>query len=189
MIERKRTLDTIKSASQVGNYDEVPVLAAEVDPQLHLSRNSVRQPFFLICEHDTVLAQMTGRAQLELRDSNVSWFPLVPGDNVYVPARTPHRVVPETESVQLRYKARRPGREAAAFYCERCGSELYVHTWDANRTLSQGEYLRATQHFNAEAAVRTCRCGQVHPPVDLAPFGWAQTAAFLEAQDHQNATD
>jgi 3-hydroxyanthranilate 3,4-dioxygenase len=184
MIERKRTLDGIKAARDAGNYDEVPVLMADVDPQLYLSRNSVAQPFHLICEKDTLFVQMSGTARLEMHGTNVKWFSLVPGDNVYVPAGTPHRVIPATESIQLRYKARHAGREAAAWYCETCGSELYVKTWESTATLSQAAYWDACDEFNAEISRRTClACAHIHEPVDLAPFNWIALATAIREQD------
>ena len=53
---RKRAFNIFQQAREAGPYDEYPVLPAEIDPQLHLSRNDRPQPFFLICERDTVLA-------------------------------------------------------------------------------------------------------------------------------------
>src|SRR6185312_11278829 len=95
-----------------------------IDPQLHLSRNRVKQPFFLICEQDTMLAQMSGEARVEFRAGPVRYFDMTVGDFVYVPAGTPHRIVPKTESVHLRYKAEKPGLEAVAWYSEATGRHL-----------------------------------------------------------------
>jgi hypothetical protein len=94
----------------------------------------------------------------------------------------PHRIVPETELVQLRYKAEHPGLEAVAWYCESCGAELARDVWDTAEELEQQGYLRATKAFNADASKRTCaRCGTVHPPVDLAPYNWEAVAGEIRA--------
>src|ERR1700756_1908813 len=104
-MRRKNRFETYKEAASRGNYDEMPMLELGIDPQLHLSRNSVAQPFFLICEQDTMLAQMAGEARVEFRAGPVRYFDMAVGDFVYVPAGTPHRILPKTESVHLRYKA------------------------------------------------------------------------------------
>jgi mannose-6-phosphate isomerase-like protein (cupin superfamily) len=180
MIARKRTLDVLKSAQEFGNYDEVPVLVAEADPQLHVSRNSVPQPFSLTCEKDSVLVQMTGEARVLFDLGNVRSFELEMGDHVYVPGGTPHRVVPKTEGVQVRYKAREPGLESASWYCSTCAEEVFVLTWDTAESLSQRAFADACRAFNSDPANRTCpACGCIAPPVDLTPFTWDRTAVAL----------
>jgi len=67
-------LHTFKAAHEVGNYEDVPVLPAEVDPQLYMSRNAVAQPFYLICGKDTVVVQMSGTADMYLKESSVCRF-------------------------------------------------------------------------------------------------------------------
>src|SRR4051812_24014843 len=104
-MARKRMLNTFKEAEAAGPYDEYPVLPADIDPQLHLSRNDRPQPFFLVCEKDTVLVQMAGRARVELRESSVLWWDVVPGDFLYIPGGTPHRILPDGVTVHYRYKA------------------------------------------------------------------------------------
>jgi 3-hydroxyanthranilate 3,4-dioxygenase len=94
-MKRKARFDTFKEAPSRGNYDEFPMLELGIDPQVHLSRNTVPQPFFLICEQDTVLAQLSGEARVEFRNSSVNFFRMVLGDYVYVPAGTPHRILPK----------------------------------------------------------------------------------------------
>jgi len=61
-MNRSRALSIFQEAKAAGSYDEYPVLPPDIDPQLHLSRNHRPQPFFLVCEHDCVLTQMSGRA-------------------------------------------------------------------------------------------------------------------------------
>lgn len=82
-------LHTFKAAQEVGNYEDVPVLPADVDPQLYMSRNAVAQPFYLICGKDTVVVQMSGTADMHLKESSVRRFHMAVGDHVYVPAGTP----------------------------------------------------------------------------------------------------
>jgi len=44
-MDRRRMLHAFKAAQEIGNYEEVPVLPAKVDPQLFMSRNSVHSLF------------------------------------------------------------------------------------------------------------------------------------------------
>ena len=143
-MRRKNRFETYKEAASRGNYDEFPMFERGVDPQLHLSRNSVPQPFFLICEQDTVIAQMSGTAKIEFRNSPANYFNLALGDFVYVPGGTPHRLVPQTESIHLRYKAEHAGLEAAAWY--KGADEVGRVTWDCAKELPQEGYLRACRN-------------------------------------------
>ena len=181
-MSRKRMLSTFREAQKRGPYDEYPVLPADVDPQLHLGKNDHQQPFFLICEKDTVIAQFTGEGMVEFRGSSVNFFSLEPGDNVYVPGGTPHRFSPKTESIQYRYKAAQPGLEGVAWYCEECASELVRVIWDTKAELPQEGYLRACEQFNGNQDQRTCPCGAVHPEIDLTPYNWHAVAAELRAE-------
>lgn len=183
-MKRRRMFQTFKAAVEAGNYTDLPELPATVDPQLHLSRNSVPQPFFLVCGKDTVVAQMSGEAVVHLKDSSVNRFNLVAGDHVYVPAGTPHRIIPLTESVQLRYKAPHAGMEGAAWFCEGCGAELARAEWDTEIVVSQRAYFQACEAFSADERLRVCRvCAVVHPPVELELFtAWNDIADGLEAE-------
>lgn len=181
-MARKRTLYTFKEVADRGAYDEYPVLPADIDPQLHLSHNDRDQPFFLICEKDCVLVQMTGASRIVFKDSSVNYQDAAPGDFVYVPARTPHRILPTRPSIHYRYKAMKPGFEAVAWYCEACGGRLSIEAWDANEELPQEGYLRACTAFNADATRRRCACGRDHPPIDLTPYRWAEVARELRAE-------
>lgn len=180
-MERRRMLHTFKTAREVGNYEEVPVLPAKVDPQLYLSRNSVPQPFYLICGKDTVVVQMAGTAEMYLKDSSVNRFTMAIGDHIYVPAGTPHRIVPSAESVQLRYKARAAGLEGLAWYCPGCDRELYRREWDTAETVSQSVYYEACLAFNSDETLRRCGgCGAQHPRIDMEPFAaWKPLAEQL----------
>ena len=90
-MKRKKSFSTFEEAPKRGPYDEYPMLPPGVDPQLCLSRNDAPQPFYLICEFDTVLLQMSGAGRLLLREAPVLYHRMEPGDFVYVPAGVPHR--------------------------------------------------------------------------------------------------
>jgi 3-hydroxyanthranilate 3,4-dioxygenase len=176
-------LNTFKTAAELGAYDEFPVLTPGIDPQVYLSRNDRPQPFYLICERDTLLVQQYGTARVHFIDSSVRWYDLRAGDVAYVPAGTPHRFMPLTESIVARYKAEHAGLEGVAWYCEGCERELDRVEWDTALELSQEAYQRACNTFSADEERRTCTtCGRVHPPVDTSPFRWPQIAAELRAQ-------
>lgn len=182
MLARKQMVQTFKEAQGIGPYDEVPVLPAGIDPQLHLSRNDHAQPFYLVCEKDTVLVTMSGRGLVRMKDSPVSVYKLKPGDFIYIPGGTPHQIVPDGETVTYRYKAEISGREATAWYCDDCGTRLAHMAWETSIELPQEGYLRMCQQFNANEALRTCsKCGRVHPTIDLAPYRWADIARALRS--------
>jgi hypothetical protein len=184
-MRQKRQYLTAREAPEAGPYDEFPTFPPGIDPQLCLSRNDRPQPFYLICEHDTVIVHMSGSGRVMFKGGPVNYHVLEPGDFVYVPARTPHRIVPATESVQYRFKPEHPGLEGLAWYCERCGSELWREVWDTARELPQEGYLRCCRRFNDEAALRTCKvCGDVHEAIDLAPYRWAEIAAQIRSGGH-----
>jgi 3-hydroxyanthranilate 3,4-dioxygenase len=179
-MDRKRMLNTFKAAAEVGAYDEFPVLAPGIDPQVYLSRNDRPQPFYLICEKDSLLVQVAGTGRLHMKYSPVLWEAMQPGDFVYVPAGTPHRYVPTTESVQTRYKADPAGLEGVAWFCEGCGTEIARDEWDTAECLSQDGYWQACQAFNTSLERRTCpSCSQVHPQLDLSGTRWQDIAAQL----------
>ena len=183
-MARKRMLFTFKEVAERGPYDEYPVLPVEVDPQLHLSRNDRDQPFYLSCSKDTVVVQMAGTGRVEFRDSSVNYFELTPGDFVYVPAGTHHRLHPDGENVTYRYRARNPGMESIVWYCEGCDDVLFSVDYDGEHVPVQTAYADACETFNTSTADRTCRsCAHVHPPLDLSAFRWREIAAELAADD------
>ena len=187
-MPRKRMLDTFDTAKELGPYDEYPVLSKGVDPQLHLSVNDRPQPFHLTCGKDCIIVQMSGSARLELRDSSVLYFDLVPGDYAYVPAGTPHRIMPAEPSIQYRYKAEEAGLEAVAFYCDGCGQILMKQVWDTAQELPQAGYLRAVATFNADERVRTCgTCGHRSPTVDLTGYRWREIVDELTETETEEA--
>lgn len=181
---RKNAFNLFREVGKLSSFDEFPMLRPEIDPQVHLSRNTVDQPFHLLCEKDTVLAQFSGRTRLVFRDGAVRYFDLDPGDYVYVPAGRAHRVLTLEAGAVLRYKAARPGAEAAVWYCETCGEELDRHVFDADAGPVQAGYQFAAERHNAEPERRFCAaCGAVHDPIDLSPFRWSAVAEALVADD------
>jgi len=172
---RKNKFNFLKEAERLESFDEFPMLKPEVDPQLHVSRNTVDQPFWLRCEKDCVIAQPVGASRIEFADGPVRWFDTEPGDFVYVPAGYAHRVRTVRGGVMLRYKAREIGGESVLWFCQGCGAELHRHDIDGGGPVQAG-YADACDAFNASDAPRTCDCGDVHPPVDLAPFRWRAVA-------------
>lgn len=179
--ERRHLVFLLQEGAKAGPYDERPVVPAKIDPQVTLSRNDRPQPFYLICEEQTVLATMTGRGAVAFHGASVRQLSLVAGDHVFVPARTPHRILPETPMIQLRFKARVPGREAVVWYCPRCDAEVWRHGFDASAVVSQRGWWDGVSQFNADPARRRCACGEEHPAVDVDGLHWADLAAELEA--------
>lgn len=186
-MPRKHMLDTYEVGKDAGPYDEYPVLVEGVDPQLHLSRNDRPQPFHLTCEKDCLLVLMSGKARVEMKDSSVLYFELVPGDYAYIPAGTPHRIVPAESSIMYRYKAEQAGLEAISFYCETCAQPLLRETWDTAEELPQAAYLRITSTFNADEALRRCDNGHVHPPIDLGDYRWQAIVEELSVKESESA--
>ncbi|MDB5409973.1 MAG: hypothetical protein JWL84_4885 [Rhodospirillales bacterium] len=177
-MARDIMFSTFAAAATAGPYDERPMLPESIDLQIHLSRNDRPQPFFLVCQYDSVIVVMSGEGRVQFKDAPVLWHSYVPGDFLYVPAGTPHRIVPATESIQYRYKLPESELEAVAWYCESCGAALCRDTWELSAETAQAGYLRACRVFNADAARRSCTvCGAVHPAIDLAPYRWAELAA------------
>src|SRR5262249_23285964 len=145
----------MREAKKLGPYAEMPMLPDDIQVQLHLSRNDRPQPFHSIFGDDTLLLLMSGGAEVEFRAASIERFALKPGACVYVPAGTPHRIVPADESVMLRYVPQPAGLEATAWFCDGCGAELYREVWDAAKTLSQDMYPAVAARFASDPAART----------------------------------
>ena len=181
-MPRKKTFQVLREAKKLGAYAEMPMLPEDIQVQIHLSRNDRSQPFHSIFGDDTLLLLMSGAAQLEFRATSVERFTMKPGDCIYVPAGTPHRIVPEEESVMLRYTPQPAGLEAVAWFCAGCGAELHREVWDAAATLSQDIYPAASARFAEDHAARTCKsCGAVHPAPEVSGFRWAEAAEEIRA--------
>ncbi len=183
-IRRKNAFNAFRETAKFQSYDEIPVLLSEIDPQLHVSRNSVDQPFYLICEKDSVIALLGGRARVDFPQGAVRFFDLELGDFVYVPGGTPHRISVSETGIQFRYKARNPGLEAAAWYCRDCNAEIDRYVWHCESQVPQRGYQLACERHNTESARRKCqRCGTEGPLLDLSAFRWSAVADALLRED------
>jgi 3-hydroxyanthranilate 3,4-dioxygenase len=180
---RKKTFQLWREAAKVGAYDEMPMLPDDKQVQVHLSRNDRPQPFYLICGKDTLISLMSGAATVEFKGTGIDHFALKPGSFVYVPAGTPHRIVPTETSITLRYKQMHAGLEGVAWYCDNCDAEIHRQVWDTAATLSQLKYDEISSHFAADASLRTCRnCGSTHPAPDLEGFRWSEVAHEIASE-------
>jgi 3-hydroxyanthranilate 3,4-dioxygenase len=180
---RRRSLNIVTDAQEYCPYDEIPLIPDKIDFQLCASRSAIPQPFFFCGTHDMLLAVLGGEGEVEFRHSSVLKSRVVLGDYLYVPARTPHRIVPDGELLTLRYKARSSGAEAAIWYCDRCGNELYRHEYDSDTQVPQLEWVIACDAYTSDVGLRTCtECKSVHDPVDLTQIRWSQVGDALEAE-------
>ena len=114
-----------------------------------------------------MIATLSGEGRVAFKDSRVIRHTHETGDFIYVPAGTPIRILPDSPSIQYRYKGAEAGLEGVAWYCEECGHEIYREVWDTAEEVSQAAYRRIPLEFNDRAPRRKCRgCGKVHPKVD-----------------------
>lgn len=173
-MARRRMLQAFQAAKEVGNYAEVPVMPVDVDPQITLSRNWEKQPFFIAFEEDTVIALMSGSATVRLRETNVNSWSMIPGDHVYVPAGTPHLLEPIEECVLIRYIGNEPAYRAAVFACDKCGEELHRLEWQQNLEVEAvAIYSEVARRFNDDSDLRTCAvCGTIAAEISLERLGW-----------------
>jgi 3-hydroxyanthranilate 3,4-dioxygenase len=180
-VDRKRMLQLFHEAQSAwGSFDDFPALPPGTDPMPHISRNTVSQPFYLVSDQDQVLINFAGEGELWLKGNEPERMALVAGDSVYLPAGIPSRVVTHTPSLQVRFKAETPGREAVVWYCPGCGNIVDWRSIDTGQQLPQEVYWEAIQAFNDDAARRTCRhCGTIHPRVDLGDIAWPAVAAAI----------
>jgi 3-hydroxyanthranilate 3,4-dioxygenase len=182
-LERKKTLNVFKDAQHAwGSYDDFPVGEPGTDPMPHVSRNRVRQAFYLVSEADQVLIQLAGEGEISFKEIEPAKLLLFPGDTVYIPAGVPSRLTPYGENVQVRLKAEPAVAEAVAWYCESC-DEL-VHAVSIAAGLPHQAYWQAVQEFNQDVQLRTCRhCAALHPVIELGDIAWPAVAAALRAMD------
>lgn len=181
---RKNAFNLFRESEKLSSFDEFPMLRPEVDPQLHLSRNAVDQPFHLSFQKDTVIGQFSGRSRVEFTDGPIRFFDLGPGDFSYVPAGATHRVKTVKPGVMARYKANDPGKETVYFFCDHCGNELDHFELDASQAPAQQGYQAACEKFNQASESHDCAgCGSTHAPVDMAPFRWQSIVEKLQESD------
>lgn len=187
---RKNKFNYLKESERLESFDEFPMLRPEIDPQLHVSRNRVDQPFYLRCAKDSIIAQPTGNSRIEFVEGPTRYFDTEPGDFVYVPAGAAHRVLTTREGIVLRYKARDFGEETVLWLCPQCGAELHSHDIAEGQPVQAG-YAAACEAFNTSEDGRTCgQCGKLHPVIDMTPFRWRAVAdALLASNDEAPAAD
>lgn len=175
---RRRMLQAFEAAKTIGNYADVPVMPVDVDPQIILSRNTERQPFYLVFEEDTVIAVMAGHGHVRLRDSNVNSWMVKPGDHIYVPGGTPHRLEPSEECVLVRFVGNEPRYRGAVFACDACGAEIDRLEWVQDLDSEAiALYAQLATNFNADLDRRTCaRCGTVAEEISLERLGWVASS-------------
>lgn len=173
-MARRRMVQAFKAAKEIGNYADVPVMPIDVDPQIILSRNTERQPFYIAYQEDTVIALMSGSATVHLRESNVNSWSMIPGDHVYMPAGTPHLFDPREESVLIRYVGNEPAYRAAVFACDECGNELHRLEWEQDLEVDAIDiYGEIARRFNQDDDARQCKvCGTTAPEVAFGRLGW-----------------
>jgi hypothetical protein len=182
-MARNLMVFTFAEAAKAGPYDERPMLPDSLDLQIHLSKNAIPQPFFLVCQHDTVLFALSGKGHVEYKDASVLRHSYDLGDHLYVPAGVPHRILPASETIQYRYKLPESELEGVVWYCEGCGNELYREVWELRVEMAQEAYLRIVRAFNADTKRRTCtKCSTVHPTLDLSPYRWEAVAGDLKEE-------
>jgi hypothetical protein len=179
--ERRKTLNVLKESSLVwGSFDDFPVVPEGVEPSPHLSRNKVPQPFYLITSQDEVLVTMAGEGEVRFQDPERTVLRIGPGDVVYLPARLPSRIVPDSELIQVRIKDVPPFTEAVAWFCDACGNLLYRVEFTA--AVPQRHYWAAVLAYNTDPTRRTCEsCRHEHGPIDLGGLAWDEVADALEA--------
>jgi mannose-6-phosphate isomerase-like protein (cupin superfamily) len=181
--ERGQIAELFSAGHKAGAWGDLPATPVGFDPQILVSRNEGVQPFFLTYERDSLVVTMSGEGFVEFRDSNVLHFRVAPGDFVYVPAGTPHRIRAEGPMVQLRFKALDAGSEVVSWHCPECSTELWHREFDATSEIAQRVYLEATSEFNSNEALRRCaKCSATHPAVDVGGTKWDEIAAYLDAE-------
>lgn len=177
-MKRGRATTIFAAAEEcLGSHDDFPIMPEGTDPMSCVSRNRVAQPFFLVSEHDQILLLFAGQTRVELHGSSMSQAQLKPGESLYIPAGQPSRIVPLSESVQLKWRAEPGGWEAAVWFCAQCDSEVFVKEFNTSEQLPQECYWAACNEFNSDAALRTCeKCGTVLNPADLDDIRWPDVA-------------
>jgi hypothetical protein len=182
-IFRRRNLNLLDEAEHLCSYDELPLIPAKIDLQLTASRNTKVQPFFFCAMHDMVLAFLSGTGRVEFRNSPLAFSSVKLGDYLYIPARTPHRVFPDSPLITVRYKLCDSGLEAAIWYCDGCEAEVNRYEYDSGCEIPQEQWGRACQEYNSKIELRTCRdCGAANEPLDLSGLRWGEIGEALRAE-------
>lgn len=180
-MKRKKMHNLFDTAQEAwGSFDDFPALPPGSDPMPHISRNTVSQPFYLVSDRDQTLINLVGEGEVWFQGERPERMQVVANDCIYIPAGVPCRIITRTPSLQIRFKAEAPAREAVAWYCDACGELLHWRSIDTSVEIPQAVYWEATQAFNQDEGTRTCpACGAVHERVELGDIAWPQVAAAL----------
>ncbi len=182
-MERKRMLQLFKELQTAwGSFDDFPALPPGIDPMPHISRNTISQPFFLVSDQDHTLINLTGEGEIWFAGEHAERLQLVAGDSVYLPAGIPSRVITHAPSLQVRFKAETPGREAVVWYCADCHTIVNWQAIDTGTEIPQQAYWQAVRTFNTDTTKRICpACGTEHPRVELGDIAWPAVADAIRS--------
>ena len=182
-MERKRMLQLFEAAEQLwGSFDDFPALPPGIDPMPHISRNTISQPFFLASDQDQTLINLSGEGEVWFTGDRPEQLQLVAGDSVYIPAGIPSRVMTHSPSLQVRFKAETPGKEAAVWYCAGCQAVVHWQSIDTKEEIPQAAYWEAVQQFNNDSSLRTCPdCQAEHPLAELGDIAWPAVAEAIQS--------
>ena len=131
---------------------------------------------------DQTLINLSGEGAICFAGERRERMQLVAGDCVYLPAGVPSRILTQTPSLQVRFKADTPGREAVAWYCAGCDGVVYWQAIEAHVEIPQEAYWEAVRVFNADATTRTCAsCGAVHAEAELGNIAWPEVVKAIRS--------
>lgn len=154
-----RVHDVFELAGQIEDGDHLSLFGSDVDLDVSLSRETARQPFHFAIDHDSLLVQLAGEAEVTFDHPDVRRVRVVPGDIVYVPAGLDHQVVPRTPSLQLRYCGSEPHAERASVRCPACGHPIAMVVWNSGAK-DRRDGLAAARQAHARICGQTCpNCG------------------------------
>lgn len=173
-MKRKKLFGIFReSESCLGSWDEWPTMPAGSDPMPYLSRSKTPMPFYQSSSYDQCVLSMAGKSLIDLPGAIPDKVMMDIGDIVYIPAGQKSRIIPETETITIRYRVEPNSWEAVSWLCSKCQSELFRHEFDASKTPIQRGYQDGCDAFNADVGHRTCgECGTVAEPADLSDIKW-----------------
>ena len=179
-FDRKKMVQAFEAAHDCGPYDELPVLRADRDPQLHLSRNDRPQPFFLICSSDTLLAQLAGTRPSTSSTRRFSITGSSPATSCTSRRGRRRASVPRRRRCTSATRRCTRGSKGSRGSATRARQEVHREEFDTAEELSQDGYWRACTTFNADVELRRCpECGEEHERVDLTGIRWPEVAQAI----------
>jgi len=147
-MHRKRMIDTFKDAEALGPFDEYPRAGRRKSIRNSTSvRNDRPQPFYLICGQGQLYwFQMSGTATFIAQTPRCPQLPTHPRRFcVYVPAGTPHCLIPNGVSINHRYKGRtRAGTRGRRLVLSQVWGRNYIGTYGIRRQSFHRKPTRAT---------------------------------------------